>query len=99
MTFEITVNGKPYEMNIGFRELINDGRTSVSMSDADMEEVAEAIREMFIDAALNALHLVKHNKNYTKDQFERIDDLRTFLYGVEHGQFSDYCHRNGIEEV
>ena len=51
MTFEITVNGKLYEMNIGFRELINDGRTSVSMGEEEQRAVFDEIRNMVIDTS------------------------------------------------
>lgn len=94
MTFEITVNGKPYEMEIGFRELINDGRTSVSMGAEEQRAVFDEIRNMVIDTGLSALWLSRHNKNYTKDQYYRIVDLHCFLRHAEDGEFGDYEYRN-----
>lgn len=94
MTFEITVNGKPYEMNIGFRELINDGRTSVSMDEEEQRAVFDEIRNMVIDTGLSALWLSQHNKNYTKEQYNRIVDLHCFLRHAEDGEFGDYEYRN-----
>ena len=94
MILNITVNGKPYEMNIGFRELINDGRTAVSMDDEDSRAVFDTIREMVIDAGLSALWLTQHNKNYTKEQYFRIDDMHVFLNHAENGDFGDYEYRS-----
>lgn len=94
MTFEITVNGKPYEMNIGFRELINDGRTSVSMDEEEQRAVFDEIRDMVIDTSAGVYHLKTHNKNYTKDQYNRIVDLHCFLRHAEDGEFGDYEYRN-----
>ena len=91
---DIKVNGKEYELNITVRELSNNGQTSTSMEREDQKAVLEQIREMFIDAGLTALWLSQHNKNYNKEQYERVCDLHCFLNHVEDGKFGDYTYRN-----
>lgn len=89
MTKNITVNGKTYEMTIGFRELINAGATSVSMDDKDIERVCADIKSFMLELEDTLYWLNTHNKNYTKLQEHDINDAYTFVsdinrFGVFH---------------
>ena len=82
MTKDITVNGKAYEMTISFRELINDGATSVSMDDKDIERVCADINSLMRELEHTLFWLNTHNRNYTKRQGYDIDSAYTFISDI-----------------
>lgn len=76
MHIEITVNGKPYELQISAREIINDGRTYVLLSDSETEELMDEIQNGIAVKTLAENRLVELNRSEYELIMEALNCLQ-----------------------
>ena len=86
MRFDITVNGRPYEISVAVRELQNEGATSMGMDNKEQQEVLDEIKSLFADLSAELAWLNSHGNNYTKTQADAIDNIHSFISDIYHEQ-------------